>query len=43
VGWKAGDKWVRGFLQRHPSFSKRKCGKITRVRSLHFNLLTHAP
>jgi hypothetical protein len=41
-GWKAGDKWVRGFLQRHPSLSKRKCGKITRARSLHFNLLTHA-
>lgn len=42
AGWKAGDKWVRGFLQRHPSLSKRKCGKITRARSLHFNLLTHA-
>ena len=42
AGWKAGDKWVRGFLQRHPTLSKRKCGKITRARSLHFNLLTHA-
>ena len=42
AGWKAGNKWVQGFLRRHPSLSKRKCGKISRARSLHFNVLTHA-
>ena len=41
TGWKAGDKWVKGFLQRHPDLAKRKCGKISRARAIHFNVLTH--
>jgi hypothetical protein len=41
AGWNAGPRWVKGFLKRHPTLSKRKCGKISRARGIHFNILTH--
>jgi hypothetical protein len=40
--WVAGRKWVANFFKRHPELSPRKSGKISRARSLHFNLITHA-
>jgi hypothetical protein len=40
-GWKAGPKWLRGFIARNPKLSVRKCGKISRARAIHFNTLTH--
>ena len=40
--WTAGDKWLNGFLRRHPTLSVRKAGRINRARSLGFNSITHA-
>ena len=40
--WIAGKKWQRNFFKRHPELAARVGGKISRARSLNFNVLTHA-